>query len=136
MSTLTLTKDNFESTINNNDIIIVDYWASWCGPCVGFAPVFEKASEKYPQIVFAKVNTEEEQEIAGSFGIRSIPTIMVFRENVMLYNEAGALSAPAFEKLIEQILEVDMEHVHSELAKQQAEKADEGDGDPSKGLPN
>ena len=120
MAYIDLTQDNIENVITGNDIVIVDFWAPWCAPCRSFAPVFEAASEKYPNVVFAKVNTEVEQEIAGSFRIRSIPTLMVFRENVILYSEAGALPASALDQLLEQILAVDMAEVHKQIAEEKA----------------
>jgi thioredoxin 1 len=123
MATIDLTGENFEEIINKNDFVIIDFWAPWCGPCQGFAPVFTDISEKYPDIVFAKVNTEEQQELGGHFQIRSIPTLMVFREQVILYSEAGAMQASEFEKLIEQAKGVDMKDVHGQMA-EQANKAE------------
>ncbi len=122
MPTVELTKENFEDTILNNDIVFVDFWAEWCGPCRAFAPTFEAAAEKHEDIVFGKVDTEAQQELAGYFQIRSIPTLMVFREKVVLFQQAGALPAPAFDDLIGQVQSVDMVEVHSQIAA-------EGDGD-------
>jgi thioredoxin 1 len=119
MATLELTKDNFEQTVNGNPIVIVDFWAPWCGPCRGFAPVFEKAAEAHTDVVFAKVNTDEQQELAGAFGIRSIPTLMVFREKVIIFQQAGALPGSALEQVLTQAKALDMAKVHQELAQQQ-----------------
>jgi thioredoxin len=119
MATMDLTKENFEQTVNDNPIVIVDFWAPWCGPCRGFAPVFEKASESHPDVVFAKVNSDEQQELAGSFNIRSIPTLMVFREKVILFQQAGALPGQALEQVLEQAKSLDMAKVHAEIAAQQ-----------------
>ena len=121
MATRELTKDDFEEVVTGSDIVIVDFWAPWCGPCKGFAPVYEAASEKHPDIVFAKVNTEEQQELAGHFAIRSIPTIALFRESVMLFSQAGALPAAGLESIIEQARVIDMKKVHEEIAAHQKE---------------
>lgn len=119
MATVEITGENFENTIENNDIVILDFWAAWCGPCRNFAPTFEAASEKHNDIVFGKVNTEEQEELAGSFGIRSIPTLAVFREKVVVYFEAGALTAADFDNLIEQVRALDMEKIRAEIAAEQ-----------------
>ena len=118
MATIKLTQANFEDTITSNDIVIVDFWASWCGPCRSFAPIFESTSEKYPDIVFAKVNTDEERDLGSHFQIRSIPTLMIFREKVIIYSQAGSLQASALEEVITKAQELDMETVRQEIAKQ------------------
>lgn len=118
MATLELTAENFQTTITENANVIVDFWAPWCAPCRAFAPTFESASEKQPDIVFAKVNTEDEQQIAAAFNIRSIPTLMVFRDQIVIYSEAGSLPAAAFEQLIEQAMALDMDTVRKEIAEQ------------------
>ena len=123
MATVELNKDNFESVITGNAMVIVDFWAPWCAPCRAFAPTFEAASEQHADVVVAKVNTEEEQEIAGAFNIRSIPTLMVFREQVILYAEAGALPPQMLEEVVKQAKAVDMAEVHREIAAQQAAQA-------------
>jgi thioredoxin len=118
MATLELNAANFQQTINENANVIIDFWAPWCAPCRGFAPTFEAASEKQSGIVFAKVNTEEQQEIAAAFNIRSIPTLMVFRDQIVIYSEAGALPAQAFDQLVEQAMALDMDQVRAEIASQ------------------
>ena len=123
MATVELTKENFEEVVSGNDVVVVDFWAPWCGPCKGFAPVFEAASEKYQDVVFAKVNTDEQQELAGHFAIRSIPTIAVFREKVILFSQAGALPASGLESVVEQAKALDMAKVHEEIAAQEKEQA-------------
>ncbi len=128
MATVALTKDNFEDTIMNNDMVLIDFWAEWCGPCKMFGPVFEKMSEQYPDMVFGKVDTEDQQELAGYFNIRSIPTLMVFREKVILFSQAGALPEPMLEDLIGQVREIDMEDVHRKIEEQAAEANEEEQG--------
>ena len=122
MATLDLTKDNFEQTILNNTLVIIDFWAPWCGPCKGFAPVYEEISEKYPDVVFAKVNTEEEQELGGYFQIRSIPTLMVFREKIIIFSQPGAVPGAALEEILSKAQELDMDQIRAEIAAEEAAK--------------
>lgn len=126
MAVLELTKDNLEETINNNDIVLIDFWAPWCGPCRSFAPTFEKVAEANPGIVFAKVNTEDEQEVAAQFNIRSIPTLAVFREQVILFMQPGALPESGLVELVDGAKSVDMETVRAEIEKAQAEQTQNG----------
>jgi thioredoxin 1 len=121
MAIVELTKENFEQVVTGNSTVIVDYWAPWCGPCRGFAPVFEKVSEQHPDVVFAKVNTEDEPEIASHFQIRSIPTLMVFRDQVIVFSQPGALPQGAFEQVVQKAKELDMNEVRKQIGSQQAE---------------
>jgi thioredoxin 2 len=116
MSLVELTEETFQESITPDGTVIVDFWAPWCGPCRGFAPVFEKAAEDHPNITFAKVNTDENQQLSGSLGIRSIPTLMVFREQVLLFSQPGALSGGQLNELIGKINALDMKQVHAEIA--------------------
>lgn len=125
MAVVELTKDTFEQTVSENDFVIVDFWATWCGPCQGFAPVYDKVSEDHQDIVFAKVNTEQEQDLAGYFQIRSIPTLMIFREKVIIFSQPGALPESGLRDLIGRAAELDMAQVHKEIAEQQAGEAKE-----------
>jgi thioredoxin 1 len=118
MATIEITQENFESTINENDTVLVDFWAPWCGPCHQFAPVFESMSEAHPDIVFAKVNTEEQQEIAGHFQIRSIPTLMVFRQQIIVFSQPGAIPPAGLASVVEKVGELDMDEVRRQVAEQ------------------
>lgn len=120
MTTTTLTADTFMDTVTGNDVVLVDFWAAWCGPCRMFAPVFEQASEQHPDVVLGKVDTEAEQVLAAQAGITSIPTLMAFREGVMVYNEPGALPAPALEQIIAAVQGLDMDDVRRQLDAQDA----------------
>ncbi|MBV6272065.1 thioredoxin [Alcaligenaceae bacterium CGII-47] len=122
MSIVELNQENFQGAVEQMDQpLIIDFWAPWCGPCRNFAPVFEALASQHPDVTFAKVNTEEQQELATALRIRSIPTLMVFRENVLLFSQAGALSASQLEELLTQVKAVDMEQVHAEIASQDSE---------------
>jgi thioredoxin 1 len=120
MATVELTKDNFEKEILGNDIAVIDFWAPWCGPCKAFGPTFESVSEQHGDVLFAKVNTEQEQELAAQFNIRSIPTLMIVRDKVIVFTQAGALPKPALEDVVNQAKALDMAKVHAEIAKQAA----------------
>jgi thioredoxin 1 len=119
VATVELTQTNFEDTISNNDLVLIDFWAPWCGPCRSFAPIYEQVSQKYPSVLFAKVNTDQEQALAGNFNIRSIPTLMIFREQIIIFSQAGSLPASALEEVIKKALELDMDVVREEIAKQE-----------------
>ncbi len=123
MATVELTQTNFEDTISNNGLVLIDFWAPWCGPCRSFAPIYEQVSQKYPSVLFAKVNTDQEQALAGNFNIRSIPTLMIFREQIIIFSQAGSLPASALEEVINKALDLDMDRVREEIAKQEQANA-------------
>ena len=125
-STVELTQQSFEQTVNAGGIVLVDWWASWCGPCRMFAPTYEKVAAKHPDIVFGKVDTEAQQALAGSFDIRSIPTLMILRDKVLLFSQAGAMPEAALEDIIRQVRALDMEKVRSEIAEQEKKASAQG----------
>jgi thioredoxin len=126
MATVEATADSFEDLINRNDIVIVDFWAPWCGPCRSFAPTYEAMSEKFPEVVFAKVNTEQEQELAGHFNIRSIPTLMIFREQIIIFAQPGALPGATLEQILAKAKSLDMAEVRKQIAEQEAKAGPAG----------
>jgi thioredoxin 1 len=121
MPTININAEDFEDTITKNDIVLVDFWADWCGPCKRFAPIYEKASEEYGDVTFAKLDTEENPGLTGALNIEGIPTLMAFREGVLVFNQAGALPAQALKQVIDAVKGLNMEEVHAEVAKLQAE---------------
>jgi len=125
MATIEITRDNIEAIITGNDMVILDFWAAWCAPCKAFAPAFEAASEKYPDVVFGKVNTEEQQELAGHFQIRSIPNVMLFGEKVMLFSQPGAMPAAGIDSVIEQARALDMARIRQEIAEEEAQRSED-----------
>ena len=123
MAAIELTKDNFREIIEDNAVVLIDFWASWCGPCQSFGPVFEAASESNPDMVFAKVNTEEQMELAAQFQVRSIPMLAIFKEQIMVFSQPGALPASALDQLIGQVKDLDMDKVRADIAEQQKNNA-------------
>ena len=123
MATVELTQENFDQIVGDNNFVMIDFWASWCGPCKNFAPIYEKVSESHDDVVFAKVNTEEQQALAAHFQIRSIPTLMIFRDQIIIFSQAGMLPEESLKELIEKAKELDMDQVRKEIAGQNSENA-------------
>ncbi len=135
-----VTKDNLEKLVDDSDMLIIDFWAEWCGPCKAFGPIFEKVSERYPDVTFGKCDTEVQREVAAAFDVRSIPTLAIFRESILLFKEAGAFPENMLEEIIDKVRDLDMKEVRSEIDKSEAAEADadaegegegEGEADPS-----
>ena len=126
MATVSLTMDNLENTVLENDIVLIDFWADWCQPCKTFGPVFEKISENHPDVVFGKVDTDAQQEVAAQFGIRSIPTLAIFREQILLFNQAGALTESVLEQIVERVKDLDMNEVRAAVEAEREAEAKEG----------
>ena len=127
MATVSLTMDNLENTVLENDIVLIDFWADWCQPCKAFGPVYEKVSDNHPDVIFAKVDTEAQQEVAAQFGIRSIPTLAIFREQILLFNQAGALTETVLEQIVERVKGLDMDEVRAAVeAEREAESQESG----------
>ncbi|WP_375431397.1 thioredoxin [uncultured Friedmanniella sp.] len=129
MATIDINAENFETTISDNEIVLVDFWADWCGPCKRFGPIYEKSSDQHRDVVYAKLDTDANQQLSGQLGIEGIPTLMAFREGVMVFNQAGALPGPALEQVIDAVKELDMDEVHAQVAKLQAEHGEHADAE-------
>lgn len=127
MATIDINAENFETTISDNEIVLVDFWADWCGPCKRFGPIYEKSSDQHRDVVYAKLDTDANQQLSGQLGIEGIPTLMAFREGVMVFNQAGALPGPALEQVIDAVKKLDMDEVHAQVAKLQAEHGEHAD---------